>query len=74
MRCMEELREELAEVFDELRNGDLERPLAAEITNTAGKMINSVRAELEYYKLLKEKPQIKFLRPKDDPIHKESAA
>ena len=56
-----EVREQLSEVFNELRNGSLEPKIAAELNNSAGKIINTLKVELEYYSLRKEKPKIKFL-------------
>jgi hypothetical protein len=56
------LRKELAKVFEDLRAGNLSSKNAAELNNTAGKIINSLRAELEYYKLRKEPPEIDFFK------------
>lgn len=61
MKNMTELRTELAQVFDELRSGAIKPKEAAEMNNTAGKIINSVKVELEYYSLRKEKPEIPFI-------------
>ncbi len=62
MKTIRELREELAEVFKGLKSGAMEMKLAAEMNNAAGKMINTVRTQLEYHKLRKDKPQIDFLK------------
>lgn len=61
MKNMIDLRTELAQVFDELRSGSIKPKEAAEMNNTAGKIINSVKVELDYYALRKEKPSIPFL-------------
>jgi len=58
------LRKELAKVFKDLRAGNLSLKNAAELNNNAGKIINSLRAELEYYKLRKESPEITFFKEK----------
>lgn len=68
MKTVTELRNELFEVFQELRDGTLSPKQAAEINNCAGKIINSVKLELEYYQLrhtLKsDPPQISFISDK----------
>jgi len=61
MKNIKEVREELGKVFEGLREGNLKIPQAAEMNNTAGKIINSVKVELEYYAIRKEKPEIAFL-------------
>ena len=65
MRNMEELRDELSSVFAELKSGKMEVKVGAELVNAAGKIINTVKCELEYYALSKEKPQIPFINPED---------
>lgn len=55
------LRDELLEVFDGLRTGKIKPPMAKEINNTAGKIIGSVKVQLEYCKLSSIKPEIAFL-------------
>ena len=61
MKNITELRAELSEVFAGLKSGALQPKEAAEMNNTAGKMINSAKIELEYYALKKETPNIPFL-------------
>ena len=56
-----ELRDELLQVFDGLRSGKIKPPMAKEINNTAGKIIGSVKVQLEFCKLAGSKPDIKFL-------------
>lgn len=56
-----DLRNELLEVFDGLRNGKVKPPMAKEINNTAGKIIGSCKVQLEFSKLAGTKPEIKFL-------------
>jgi hypothetical protein len=58
---MGELRTELLKVFADLRNGDINLNEAAECNNTAGKIINSVKIEVEVYALMKKDPAIKFI-------------
>ena len=61
MNNAHELRTELAAVFAALRAGEIKASDAAELANLAGKMINSAKAQVEYYALRKEAPNIQFL-------------
>lgn len=61
MKNADELRSELAEVFAKLKAGQIKPGEAAELANLAGKMINSAKAQVEYYALRKESPSIQFL-------------
>lgn len=56
-----QLRDELLNVFVDLRNGMIDLNEAAEINNTAGKIINLFRAETEFYALIKKAPDGKFI-------------
>lgn len=64
MNTASELRDELAQVFAQLKAGELKPSEAAELANLAGKMIASAKVQVEYYALRKEPPDIAFL--KDD--------
>ncbi|MCP4984637.1 MAG: hypothetical protein GY928_00840 [Colwellia sp.] len=55
------LWERLSDTFDGLESGEVEYKVAAELNNTAGKMINLAKTQLEYFALRKETPDIKFL-------------
>jgi hypothetical protein len=61
MKNARELRDELSLVFQQLKSGEIKPQEAAEMANIAGKMINSARAQIEYYSLRKEAPVISFL-------------
>jgi len=61
MNNITELRDELCKVFDALRDGTIEVKTAAEMNNTAGKIINSVRVQLEYAEINDAKTKIPFL-------------
>jgi len=61
MKNVLELRNELCQVFTELREDKVEAPVAKELVNAAGKIINTVKLELEYAALRKETPVIEFL-------------
>ena len=64
MKNVEELRNELAQVFAQLKSGEIKPSEAAELANLAGKMINSAKAQIEYYALRKESPTIGWLESK----------
>tara|TARA_R100000700_G_scaffold40664_2_gene57127 strand:- start:559 stop:783 length:225 start_codon:yes stop_codon:yes gene_type:complete len=56
------LRWRLAQAYNECENGDMKTGQAKELANIAGKMINSAKAQLEYYALQKkEPPKMDFL-------------
>ena len=61
---MKELRNALAEALAELRNGSISVKTATEISNMAGKINSTVKSQLEYSKLRKERPDIGFLNCK----------
>jgi hypothetical protein len=61
MKNVEELRNELAAVFKELKAGTIKHHEAAELANVAGKMISSAKVQLEYCAARKEQPEIGFL-------------
>ena len=61
MKNAEELRDELAQTFAQLKSGAIKPSEAAELANLAGKMIASAKVQVEYFALRKESPRIKFL-------------
>jgi hypothetical protein len=61
MKNITELRDQLSEVFTELRNGTVEVKAASELANIAGKMIGSAKVQLEYHALRGDQPTIPFL-------------
>lgn len=61
MKNIEDLRNELTRLFSDIKAGSTDIKAAAEMNNTAGKIINSIKVELEYAALRKESPEIKFL-------------
>jgi hypothetical protein len=62
MNNITELRKELSNLFMDLKDGKADVKQASEMNNCAGKIINSLKVELEYYSLIKEEPDIKFLK------------
>ena len=61
MKNAEELRDELAQTFAQLKSGEIKPSDAAELANLAGKMIASAKVQVEYFALRKESPRIAFL-------------
>ena len=61
MQNIKQLRNELSNVFTGLKDGSIEPKTATEMNNAAGKIINTVKVQLEYAALRKEKPEIDFL-------------
>ena len=61
MKNAKQLRDDLSDVFDKLRAGEIDRNSAAELANIAGKMISSAKVQVEYFALRKEAPKIDFL-------------
>ena len=61
MKNITEMRQHLATLYEDLKCGAIEPKLASEMNNTAGKIINSLRVELDYAGLQKKKPSIDFL-------------
>lgn len=66
MKNIEELRNELSVVFQGLKDGTIKPSEAAELSNVAGKMINSAKVQIEYYALRKEVPNVEFLRSTEE--------
>ena len=62
-----EMRNELFEVFNGLRDGTVDVKDAVEINNTAGKITNTVKVQLAYFSLRKESPYISALAGEVEP-------
>ena len=56
-----DLRSELVKVFNGVKNKKLPIERAKELNNTAGKILNTARIQLEYAKMRKEVPVVDFL-------------
>lgn len=67
MKDIEELRRDLAGVFNDLRSGTIKPSEAAELNNCAGKMLNSLKVEIEYRSARKEVPSIAFIEGRNPP-------
>jgi len=61
MTTITEVRDDLINVFNGLRDGTMEAKDAVEINNTAGKIIHTAKVQLAYHALRGERPEIPFL-------------
>jgi len=64
MKHINELTVQLSDLYEGLKNGTIEVKVAAEMNNTAGKIIHTQRVQLEYAALRKEEPDIAFMKTK----------
>ena len=62
MKNITELRTRLTEVFNGLESGDVDVKVASEMNNSAGKIINTLKVQLEHASLQKKEPNIDFLK------------
>lgn len=69
MKNIKDLREELIDLFDLLKEGKIKTRDAKEIINCSGKIILSAKTELDYNKYVGKKVQIDFLEV-DDVVEK----
>lgn len=60
IESLKDVTEEMATVFEELRNEKLSAGKAKELSNAAGKIISSIKTQIEYNKLTKNNQKIKF--------------
>jgi hypothetical protein len=67
MKHISELTTELSELYEGLKTGVIDVKVATEMNNTAGKIINAQRVQLEYADLRKEQPDIDFMKTKAKP-------
>lgn len=61
MKTIDDLRTSLSELFEGLKSGAADVKVASEMNNTAGKLINTLKVQLDYAALRKEEPNIPFL-------------
>jgi len=61
MQNITELRSSLADNYTRMKAGKMNLALGKELANTAGKLINTLKVELEYNQLLGIKTKIPFL-------------
>lgn len=65
MQNITELRQSLTDNYSLLKDGKMDIKLGKELSNAAGKIINSLKVELEYNSLLGIKNKIEFLEQKN---------
>lgn len=61
MQNITNLRDSLAENYEAMKNKSMDLKLGKELANTAGKIINSLKVELEYNAMFDKKVVIDFL-------------
>jgi hypothetical protein len=67
MQNITELRKSLSDNYTRMKAGKMGLNVGKELANTAGKIINSLKVELEYNSMMSIKEEIEFLqKPKKD--------
>lgn len=61
MQNIKQLRESLADNYEKIKSKKMDLKTGKELANTAGKIINSLKVELEYNQLIGTKKKIEFL-------------
>ena len=62
MKTITDLRNELYDTFDDLKAGNITPKVASEMNNSAGKIIHTLKVQLEYHTMTKSTPKIPFLK------------
>lgn len=62
MNNIKELRNEMVNVFNSVKADKMDLEKAAQMNNTAGKIVKTLKIQLEYFHQRDEKPQIDFLK------------
>lgn len=62
MQNITELRKSLADNYEKMKKGEMEIKEGKELSNCAGKIIQSLKVELEYQVLLGTKKEIDYLK------------
>jgi len=62
MQNITDLRKSLADNYEQMKAGKMEIKEGKELSNCAGKIIQSLKVELEYQTLLGTKKEIDFLK------------
>lgn len=73
MTSITDIRNDLINIFNGLRDGTIEAKDAFEINNTAGKIISSAKVQLAYAALRGERPDIEFLKSPSAPVIEDGA-
>lgn len=66
MQNIEELRASLADNYEKMKAKTMDLKMGKELANTAGKIINSIKVELEYNSMMDVKKEIPFLSVTDE--------
>jgi hypothetical protein len=61
MKNITELRTSLSENYEQMKSKKMDLKMGKELANTAGKIINSLKVELEYNSMMDIKKKIDFL-------------
>ena len=61
MQNIKQLRDSLLQNYEQTKAGNMEKTTCKELANTAGKIINTVRLELDYMAFCGVKKDISFL-------------
>lgn len=62
MQNVTELRASLSDNYTRMKAGKMSLNVGKELANTAGKIINSLKVELEYNSMMEIKNEIEFLK------------
>lgn len=66
MQNITELRASLADNYENMKAKTMDLKMGKELANTAGKIINSLKVELEYNSMMDIKKEIPFLGATDE--------
>lgn len=67
MKNAEQMRDELAKLYDDLKKGKIKTHDAQALTNITGKMISSAKSQVDYYLMRGERGNIPFLDSSIEP-------
>ena len=71
MKTIHDLRNVLADEISKLRNGDTTPAHVNAVTNATGKILSTVKLEIEYNKLIGNTPHIDFIDNVDNKSKKQ---
>lgn len=72
MQNIKQLRESLMDNYEQTKAGQMDRGTCKELANTAGKVINTLRVELEFMALTGVKKDIAFLNTGEEMVQIET--
>lgn len=61
IKNMVQLRDSLLETYNQLKNGEIGTKEAKETSNLSGKIVSTVKAQMEYYVMTKADGKIEFM-------------